>query len=147
MISRPLSPSLIITSGMAPAQMFHNYAIDALFTTPAYFVIFWVIWKIITRYRYTLWEYVVFISLGQALGDGMTYFSANIAQLFLIPYIMVNYQAMNVVPFLLVRSNIQPHHNAGTIKKLIVPLVIIPAVYFVAGAVILTIGRSLRFFT
>ena len=69
-------------------------------------VIFSVGWQILQRFRYGLWEYVLLFSAGQALGDGNAFFLANPGMLLFLSYVMLNYQAINVIPFLRVRSHL-----------------------------------------
>ena len=81
---------------------------------------------------------MLIIALSQALGDGGFFFLAAPFMLFLLPYIMLNYHAMNIVPYLLTRQEVIPKEN--TWKKYVVPPLTIILVYFVGGLVINVIG-------
>ena len=141
MTSKPLFDTLRVYPGTPLAGALWRYAIDLAFTVPAYFAIFAVIWFFITRYRYGLWLYIVLAGLGQALGDGGIYVVASAPPLALfLPYIMTNYHAVNVIPFLAVRGGLPEARTAHHRRLLIVPALI--AVYFICGAVIKTLGRA-----
>ena len=92
------------------------------------------------RYPYPLWHYVVLMGLAQALGDGGLFFWWNApAMLFFLPYPMTNYHAINVLPFLAVRAQLQPARSASLGRYLAVPGVI--GTYLVCGALIKLLGR------
>lgn len=139
MISKPLDPSLIITAGMPLNEMFKNLFIDLILTAPAYIAIFWVIWHFINKYDYPLWGYIFFISLGQALGDGSAFFLLAPFALIFVPYVMINYHAMNTIPFLLVRKNLSGK-KASAPHKYLIPVIAIIITYVVAGFVIKIVG-------
>jgi len=143
MISKPVLPSLQIIEGMSAGQMLQNYCIDLLFTVPAYVFIFYVIWWLINRYEYTFWEFAIVIAFGQALGDGGRTFLLHPALIFLVPYVMINYHAMNVVPYLNVR-NVLPVGRIKSAWRYIMPIVLIPATYLVSGVFIYTIAAVLK---
>lgn len=141
MISKPLFDTLRVYPGTPLAGALWRYAVDLAFTVPAYLLIFAVIWFFISRYRYGLWSYIVLAGLGQALGDGGIYFLFGAPQLApLLPYIMTNYHAVNVMPFLAVRDGLPATRATSRLRLLVVPALI--AIYFVCGAIIKTIGRA-----
>jgi hypothetical protein len=141
MISKPVFPSLRVGPDTTAADALRFYAIDLLVTTPAYLVIFAVIWFFITRYRYGLWSYIVVMGLGQALGDGGIFFFAAAPQLLVfLPYPMTNYHACNVLPFVATRGAVPAARVAGMRSWLAVPALI--AVYLACGSVIKLVGRA-----
>lgn len=140
MISMPVFPSLLIDRDTSFAQGLVFYAIDLLFTVPAYFVIFSAIWHFINQYHYTLWHYIVVMGLGQTLGDGGLFYFLNApAMLFFLPYPMTNYHAINVIPFLAVRDHLKDARSASTLTYLAIPGLI--GAYFICGAIIKLLGR------
>lgn len=140
MISTPVFLSLRVGRETPLAMGLKFYALDLLFTLPAYLVIFSVIWFFVERHRYATWPYVVLMGLAQALGDGGLFFFANApAMLVFIPYPMTNYHAINVIPFLAVRDQLPPERATGARAFLAVPAVI--GTYLVCGAVIKALGR------
>jgi hypothetical protein len=142
MISSPVFLSLRIGRDTPLAEGLKFYALDLLFTVPAYLVILSVIWFFVERYRYATWPYVVVVGFAQAMGDGGLFFFANApALLAFVPYPMTNYHAINVIPFLAVRDGLRPGRTAGARAWLVVPAVI--ATYLVCGAVIKALGRWL----
>lgn len=142
MFSRPVFPSLLVPrETAAPLLLLRSTLVDFAFTFPAYLVIFSLVWFLINRYRYRVSEYTLLFSLGQALGDGNAFFIANPAMLLLAPYVMLNYQACNVVPYLRVRQALPPEGREGALKY-ILPLTLIPAVYWCTGAAIILAGRA-----
>lgn len=136
MISDPVFESLKIVAGMNFDKMIWNYSIDLIFTIPVYIIVFKVIWYYANKYDYKLWEYVIFISLGQALGDGMFFFLSEPMTLLLLPYVMINYHAMNLIPYLLVR----PKGRINSINKYFIPPIVIIGTYLVSGTIIQIIG-------
>jgi len=138
MFSRPVFESLVYKPGMSLAQLLQNTLIDWCFTFPAYGLIFSVFWWILQRFRYSLAEYVLLFSAGQALGDGNAFFMANPGMLLFIPYVMLNYQAIQVIPYLHARPALHPHRRRG---RWLAPLLLIPLTYWVAGALIIGVGR------
>jgi hypothetical protein len=143
MISKPVLSSLQIVAGMSLGQMLHNYSIDLLFTIPAYFLIFYVIWRLINKYEYGFWEFVILIALGQALGDGSRTFLLNPALLLFLPYVMINYHAMNVVSYLKIR-NMLPPERLKNIWRFIIPIILIPATYLFSGLIIYTVAAIFK---
>ncbi|MBI3926505.1 MAG: hypothetical protein HY319_13270 [Armatimonadetes bacterium] len=140
MISVPVFPSLRITPATPLAQGILNYALDLLFTVPAYLVIFSVIWYFINRYEYGLWQYILLMGSGQAIGDGgLFFFLAAPAMLFFLPYPMSNYHAVNILPFLAARDHLSPDREVSTRAYLVVPALI--GTYLCCGALIQGVGR------
>ena len=140
MISMPVFLSLRIGRGTSLTQGLTRYALDLLFTLPAYLAIFSVIWYFIDRYQYSLWQYVVVIGLAQTLGDGGFLFFVNApAMALFLPYPMTNYHAINVIPFLAVRDRLKPERPASPRAYLVIPAVI--GTYLVCGAIIKLLGR------
>jgi hypothetical protein len=141
MISKPVYPSLLIGFDTSPADALRFYAIDLLVTTPAYVVIFAVIWYFINRFHYGLWSYIVVMGLGQALGDGgLFFFAAAPPMLVFLPYPMTNYHACNVLPFVATRDALPAARVAGRRSWVAVPALI--AVYLVCGSIIKLAGRA-----
>lgn len=140
MISTPVFLSLRVGADTSLMQGLINYALDLLFTVPAYLVIFSVIWIFVNRYRYPLWHYVVIMGLGQALGDGGFFYFWNApSMLVFLPYPMTNYHAINVIPFLAVRDDLKCDRPASAWMYLAVPALI--GTYLVCGAIIKILGR------
>ena len=139
MISMPVFLSLRIGQDTSFTQGLNRYALDLLFTVPAYLVIFSVIWRFINRYHYTLWHYVAIMGLGQTLGDGgLIYFIKAPAMLFFLPCPMTNYQAMNIIPFLAVCDHLKHERTESAFSYLAVPWLI--GTYFVLGTIIKLTG-------
>jgi hypothetical protein len=142
MISTPVFLSLRIGMDTSLAQGFANYALDLLFTAPAYLVIFSVIWGFINRYHYSLWHYVMIMGLGQTLGDGGLFFFLNTpAMLLFLPYPMTNYHAINVIPFLAVLADLKRDRPASASRYFAIPGLI--GTYLMCGAIIKLLGRFL----
>lgn len=140
MISMPVFLSLRIGWDTSFTQGLIHYALDLLFTVPAYLVIFSVIWYFINRYHFTLWHYVVVMGLAQTLGDGGLFYFINApAMLFFVPYPMTNYHAINVIPFLAVRDHLPHERSSSVFTYLAVPALI--GTYIVCGAIIKLLGR------
>jgi len=141
MISKPVYSSLLVGLDTPPSHALRLYAIDLLATTPAYVLIFAVIWFFISRYRYGLWSYIVVMGLGQVLGDGGIFFFAAAPQLVIfLPYPMTNYHACNVLPFVATRDALPVARAGGRRGWVAVPALI--AVYLVCGSVIKLVGRA-----
>jgi len=138
MISDPLFESLKFVAGISIGKMISNFLIDLVFTIPVYIVVFLVIWYFINKYNYKLWEYLLFISLGQALGDGGIYFLASPFMLVFLPYVMINYHSMNLIPYLLTKNNLKPQNNSW--MKYVVPPISIIVLYILFGIIINIIG-------
>ncbi|MRR12387.1 hypothetical protein EG835_07970 [bacterium] len=140
MISRPVFPSLRVTRATPLAEGLGFYALDLLFTAPAYALIFTVIWRFVSRYDYPTWHYALVMGFGQAIGDGgLFFFAAAPAMLFFLPYPMSNYHAVNVLPYLAVRAQLPPGRPAGRLRYLAIPGLV--ATYLACGAVIQWTGR------
>lgn len=141
MISMPVFLSLRIDRNMSIAEGLMCYALDLLYTVPAYLVIFSVIWWFINRYRYPFWQYVITMGLGQVLGDGgLLFFSSAPAMLVFLPYPMTNYHAINVMPFLAIHDHLRDSRSASAARYLAVPALI--GTYLVCGVIIRIAGRA-----
>jgi len=144
MISMPVFLSLRIGQDTSVAQALGRYALDLLFTVPAYLVIFRVIWHFIEHYPYTAWHYTLVMSLGQTLGDGgLWFFLGQPGLLLFLPYPMSNYHAINLIPFLAVRGQLRPNRPPGLSRQLAIPAVILA--YLVCGSIIKLLGRFFGF--
>lgn len=141
MFSRPLVPALIITPDMSFGQMLTLTSIDLALTFPAYLAIFSIIWWLLTRYHYTTLSFFIVMSLGQALGDGNAYFLANPIMLVFVPYVMLNYWAMNFIPYLMVKDHLPKPPIPTVWKANVVPLLVIPLTYICVATVLFTIGK------
>lgn len=141
MISMPVFLSLRIDGATSLADGLKYYALDLLYTVPAYLVIFSVIWWFINRYRYPFWHYVIIMGLGQALGDGglMFFLSAPVMLVFL-PYPTSNYHAINVMPFLAIHDRLRDVRSESAARYLAVPALV--GTYFVCGAMIRIVGKA-----
>lgn len=139
MISKPVRPNLVVTPGMPVGTALHHYGVDLLLTVPAYLVIFSVIYWFISRYQYSLWQYVLVMGAAQALGDGgINFFAAAPAMLIFLPYPMTNYHAVNVIPYLAVREELPAARRESWGAYLALPAVTV--IYFVCGAAIKLVG-------
>ncbi len=142
MISMPVFLALRIDRETSFAQGLVRYALDLLFTLPAYVVILSLLWFFINRYRHTLWNCIFAMGLAQPLGDGGRFFFIDApAMLFFLPYPMTNYHAINIAPFLAVRDDLPPARSASAVRYLAIPALI--GAYLVCGAIIRVVGRSL----
>lgn len=142
MISMPVFLSLRIGWNTSLLQGSLQYALDLIFTVPAYIVIFSVIWYFINRYKYTLWQYVFVMGLAQALGDGgLFFFLGAPSMIFFLPYPMTNYHAINIIPFLSVRDRLSQERSSGAFAYFAIPGVI--GTYFICGAIVKFLGKSL----
>lgn len=142
MITAPLHPSLLVTRETGAGAMLRNVAVDLALTIPAYVLIFALVWQLVRRYDYRALEFTVLVSAGQALGDGMAFFTANPATLLMLPYVMINYHAMSLVPFLATRDALPAGRRRG-IGMVVLPLVGLPLVYGIVGTAIVALGRGL----
>lgn len=144
MISQPLHPSLLVTDDLGPSAIARAVAIDLVLTAPAYVAILLVIWAFVRRYRYHAFSFAMVFAFAQTLGDGNVFFLANPLMLLFAPYVMTNYWAMTFVPFLVVAPHVPDagRRPAGLVAHLL-PLVVVPVVYFLAATVILTLGHAL----
>ena len=114
-----------------------------MLTTPAYLLIFWAFWALMRRYAYRPIEFIVLVGAGQALGDGVAYLSANPAMLVFLPWLMVSYHAMTMAAFLALRDHIPAHTQRRRPAMFVLPLLGLPAVYWIAGGTILVVVRAL----
>jgi hypothetical protein len=143
MISMPVFKSLTISPDTSFFLGLSYYAVDLLFTIPAYLVIFSFIWFLIRRYRFSTWQYVMIVGLGQTLGDGgLTFFLETPAMLLFLPYPMTNYHAMNVIPFLAVRDHLHEQPPSRYLWLAVPGLIL---TYFACGTFIKLLGRPLGF--
>lgn len=139
MIHEPVFKAVKIVPSMSLQAMAGNYLVDLAFTLPVYLAVFSAIWYFINKYKYTPFQYLIVFSLGQALGDGgVFFFSASPFLLLFIPYTLINYHAMNFLPFLLVRDSLEPG-RAGW-QKLVIPPMTIILLYLAGGALIKVVG-------
>jgi hypothetical protein len=138
MISRPVFPSLRIGAETDVLTGIQSYAIDLALTLPAYVAILLAIWWCISRYRYTLWEYILIMGAGQMFGDGLFYFASAPAMLVFLPYPMTNYHAINIAPFLVTRGELPATARTSRRRFFALPLLVL--VYLVCGAVISMVG-------
>jgi hypothetical protein len=145
MITAPLHPALLVTANTSAGAALRNYGVDILFATPAYLCIFALVWWLLRRYRYPLWAFALFIPAGQALGDGQAFFLANPPLLLFLPYVMANYQAMTLAPFLAIGPSL-PDRSGSRWAAFLLPLVLLPLCYGICGTVVLFAGRRLGFF-
>jgi hypothetical protein len=144
MITAPLHPALLVTRETGAAGALRNFAVDVLLTTPAYVVVFAVVWWLIRRYNYTTWQYALLVPAGQALGDAQAFLVANPFLLLFLPYLLINYQAMSLAAFLGVHSQLPEGRRNGP-GKFLVPLVVLPLTYGVCGTIVIGVGKALRF--
>ena len=145
MITKPVLPSLLVNIRNFNFETFiNNYAIDLLLTIPIYFLIFWVIWKLINKYNYTKWEYIFLFALGQAIGDGSGFFLLNPLGLLFIPYVMLNYHAMNIAPYLAVKNYISEFPKSSSRWKYIVTIIVLFATYLIGGTLIKIMAGILK---
>jgi len=145
MIAKPVFKDLLVPLNASLSTFLYNWFIDLIFTVPAYILIFSVIWWLINKYSFSKKEYAFWFALGQALGDGWVFFLASPAFLLLIPYIMLNYHAMNLIPFLAVQNMlpVKPRIDSG--RKYLIVVLFIFLSYIVAGSLIVMAGRILGF--
>lgn len=143
MIQMPVFPGLRVTAGMNAGQILGNYLIDLAFTVPAYFIIFRTIWFLINKYQYNVWQYTIIMALSQGLGDGSRTFLTNPGLLIFIPYILINYHAMNVAPFLKVQERL-PVERSNSFFKYLAPILLLPLVYILCGLVIYSVGAIFK---
>jgi len=117
-------------------------AIDIALTTPVYVVVFSVIWLFVGRREALLWYLVLVLPFSQAIGDGNAFFVANPAMLLMSPYVVLNYVACQLVALWRLRGALPPEPRARP-WQLVLPLVVVPAVYWCGGALLIVIGRAL----
>lgn len=141
MITKPVLPSLLVGSATTFAQFIHHYGIDLLLTVPVYYAIFRTAWWLINKYNYSKWEYIFFVALGQALGDGGGFFILQPGALLFLPYVMINYHAMNVAPFLAVRKHLEHKPGSDSRWKYLATVLALVGIYFLGGAAIKTAAK------
>lgn len=141
MISTPVFLSLRISPNTAAAQGLKFYLLDLVYTLPAYVLIFSVIYYFAKRCRYSLWQYILIMGLGQVIGDGgLFYFFGAPGMLIFLPYPMSNYHAVNVLPYLAVEKDL-PDNRAGSLVSKAAALPAIILTYLVCGALIKIAGK------
>lgn len=132
MISQPFHSALLITRGMSAGEGLNKLLVDLVFTLPSYLLVFAVIWRLLQRYGFSPIEYGALVSLGQCLGDGgLLFFLEAPSMLLFLPYTLVKYQAMNALPYLLIKDTLAPGDRSW--QRLLVPVPVIVATYFVCG--------------
>jgi hypothetical protein len=141
MISNPLDPTLRLDLDTPLAEALRRCAIDLVLTAPAYAVIFTVIARMAARFRYRTWEFAILMAAGQALGDGNAFFVTSPAMLIFLPYVMLNYHAMQLVPYLLVREELRGSEEGW--RRVAWPLIALPVTYLSCGVAIKVLGRAL----
>jgi hypothetical protein len=141
MVSRPIDASLLVSSSTPPIRALELYLIDITLAGPAYVVIFWFMWRLLGRFRYELWELVILMGAGQALGDGSAYFTQAPWMLLFLPVLMTNYHAMQVVPFLLVEREASGSDRSW--MRIAVPLLGLPLIYVVLGFGVKLLGAAI----
>lgn len=136
MISKPVLPTLLVSLPILWAEFFHHYLIDLALTLPVYVLIFWVIWKLINYFYYLKWEYIFLMALGQSIGDGSSFFFLNPFLLLFIPYIMINYHAMNLAPYLKIQHYLLDKPRSHSLWKYPLTVIILYLTYFIGGTCI-----------
>jgi len=66
--------------------------------------------------------------------------------LLFLPCIILNYQAMTLVPFIALHDRFPPAPQRSAWIRVPAPIIVLPLVYFVAGASIIVTGRALGVF-
>lgn len=141
MITNPVLPSLLTGKETTFFQFVQNYGIDLLLTIPIYYLVFWAIWWLINKYNYSKWEYIFLIALGQSLGDGSGFFILQPGALIFLPYIMINYHAMNVAPFLSIQKIIANKPKSDSRWKYLVAVLMIFLIYILGGTFIQIVAK------
>ena len=141
----PMRPLAHARIDDATGAALRNYGIDVLLVTPAYVVLGVLDLWLIRRHRYRLWELALILPIGHALGDGQAFFLANPGLLWLLPYVMINYQAMLLPAYLALPPQPSPPPRPRW-QGYVLPLVLLPIAYFVCGATLLWSGRRLGLF-
>ena len=145
MISKPVFKDLLVPTNANLSTFLHNWFIDLIFTVPAYVIIFSTIWWLINKYSFSKKEYAFWFALGQALGDGWVFFVSNPFLLILLPYIMLNYHAMNLIPFLKIESTLGSKPRIDSGRKYFMVVLFIVLSYLFAGGLIVFAGRMFGF--
>jgi hypothetical protein len=144
MPTAPIHPSLVVAPDMPVRSVLRNLAVDWTLALPAYIAIFAVAWAFIARFEYGVWAYALVFATGQALGDAKAYLGAHPAMLVFLPYILVNYLAMSVVPFAAVRDQLPPGRSRRALPSIALPLVVLPLVYGACGTAVIALGKWMR---
>lgn len=142
MPSKPLYDSLRWLDDDDVAARATKAAIDVALTAPFYVLVFAVLWRFVGRRQAPLWHLVLVLPFSQAIGDGNALFLANPAMLLLSPYVVLNYVACQLVPLWRLRPAL-PTTPRARMLDLLLPLVVVPAVYWCGGAVLIAVGRAL----
>lgn len=145
MISRPVFACLRVDANTSFATAVRSTLTDFAFTLPFYLLLFSLFWFLINRFSYKISEFILVFSLAQSLGDGNAFFIANPAMLLFAPYVMLNYQAIIITPWLRARPHLPTRRQGGLsqrVLRLLLPLVLVPAVYWLGGAAIIIVGRQ-----
>ncbi len=140
MVSRPVFHALLVTADTPARAIVANTLIDFAFTLPVYVAVFSAMWWLIRRYTYGVAEFALLFPCAQALGDGNAFFAANPAMLLFAPYVVLNYQAITVVPYLRARDALPPGRRSRVLR-FVLPLVVVFALYWIGGALIIVAGR------
>lgn len=145
MVSRPVFACLRVDASTSMPTALRSTLIDFAFTLPFYLLLFSLFWLLINRFNYRISEYVLVFPLAQSLGDGNAFFIANPAMLILAPYVMLNYQAISITPWLRARTHLPQRPRGGLpqlLLRLLLPLLLIPTLYWFGGAAIIVAGRQ-----
>ena len=145
MFSNPVFPSLAVSASTPFLQVLRNYAIDLLFTLPVYLAVFGWIGFLIRRYRFGRWEYALLVSAGQALGDGISMWRADPMMLLLLPYVMLNYQAMSAAAYWTVADQLPEPRPDGSWRKWAGTLAGLPLIYWTGAVILFTVARCFGF--
>ena len=146
MISGPLHPTLVITRDTGVTVALRNLGVDLALTLPAYVVIFAVVWTMVRHIEYGAVEVAILFSAGQAIGDAMAFFQAQPQMLLFLPFVMLNYQAMTLIPFIALRDRVPPAPRRSAWIRIAVPLVILPLIYGIVGTMVILSGKALGAF-
>lgn len=144
MISKPVLDNLLVTLPISWPQFWHNYFVDLALTLPVYVLIFWVIWKLINHFHYSKWEYIFLMALGQSIGDGSSFFFLNPFLLLFIPYIMINYHAMNLAPYLRIQHFLVDKPRSHSWLRYPLTVLLLYLTYFVGGTCIKIVAGFLN---
>lgn len=140
--SRPVFRCLTVDAATPVRTIALNTLVDFAFTLPVYLAVFSAMWVLLRRYRYRVAEFVLLFPFAQALGDGNAFFAANPAMLLLAPYVVLNYQAITVVPYLRARERLAAAPGRPSrVSRFLLPLVVVFAIYWFGGAAIIVVGR------
>ena len=73
----------------------------------------------------------------------MSFLSANPMMFIFLPYLMLNYHAMTLIPYIAVRDRIFDKGMRRGPALFVLPLIVLPLVYGIAGTIIVFLGRAL----